>query len=65
MPPRSAGYETIHVAFGGVLDNVDAHSLARSEVGFATEIRVELRLSYVRSEAIRSQYDALLRCVLL
>jgi hypothetical protein len=36
-PSRSAAYEPIHPASSGVLDNVDAHTLARSEVRFATE----------------------------
>jgi hypothetical protein len=30
VPSRSAGYEPIDPAFSGVLDNVDAHTLARS-----------------------------------
>jgi hypothetical protein len=37
VPSRSGGYEPIHLVFSGVLNNVDAHTLARSEVRFASK----------------------------
>jgi hypothetical protein len=49
----------IDSTFSRVLDNVDAHTLARSEVRFATEKCCVTLATCQLSEAIRSQYDAM------
>jgi hypothetical protein len=53
VPSPSAGYEPIDSAFSGVLDSADAHTLARSEMGFATEkCRVAVELRQLRGHQI-------------